>query len=237
MSFQSSLAARSDLSALQHTFQSSGHVRLNDVLGPQDVEALSQAISSETSWSLMCAGVNGNAELSPTEIAQWLPETRKEFENELLMSARRGEGFVYYGHRLTGELAPHGTGGAFGNLYRWLTSPDTRNAIAQLTGCDPVQGAVVQATKFTPGNYLTRHLDDPAGESRQIAFVFGLTPTWHPDWGGLLQFYHQDGTPQMTFAPGYNTLDVFSVRRIHSVTYVTPFAAASRHVVSGWFVS
>jgi Rps23 Pro-64 3,4-dihydroxylase Tpa1-like proline 4-hydroxylase len=65
--------------------------------------------------------------------------------------------------------------------------------------------------------------------------VFSATWGWHPDWGGLLQFYQEDGTPEDAWSPGFNTLSLFDTSYIHSVTYVTPFAQAPRLSLSGWF--
>ncbi len=93
----------------------------------------------------------------------------------------------------------------------------------------------MQVTRYRPGHFLTRHNDVVPAEQRRVAYVLGFTPRWHPDWGGLLQFYRQDGVPQDAWAPGFNDLMLFDVHRVHAVTYVTPFAAEPRQAISGWF--
>ena len=68
-----------------------------------------------------------------------------------------------------------------------------------------------------------------------MAYVLSLTERWHPDWGGLLQFFEDNGTPRDAWVPGWNVLSLFDVRHVHSVTYVAPFAGAPRLSITGWF--
>ncbi len=92
-------------------------------------------------------------------------------------------------------------------------------------------------TRYTAGQYLTRHSDNITEEGRRVAFVFSFSRAWHPDWGGMLQFYEGDGTPRDAWMPEFNTLALFDVRHIHSVSYVAPFAAATRYSLTGWFTT
>jgi Rps23 Pro-64 3,4-dihydroxylase Tpa1-like proline 4-hydroxylase len=62
-----------------------------------------------------------------------------------------------------------------------------------------------------------------------------FSPQWHPDWGGMLQFFQDDGTPRDAWAPQFNSLVLFDVAHVHSVTFVAPFAKTPRFAVTGWF--
>ncbi len=76
-----------------------------------------------------------------------------------------------------------------------------------------------QATDYRPGHYLTRHLDDPKGRAAQVCLRVGLHPALGSDWGGLLQFFlTMTASPTVSYLAGFNTLDLFDVRHIHSVT-------------------
>jgi hypothetical protein len=54
--------------------------------------------------------------------------------------------------------------------------------------------------------------------------------------GGLLQFFGNEAQPTQSHSPGFNTLDRFDARHVHSATLVAPFAQNPRLTVSGWFV-
>ena len=87
----------------------------------------------------------------------------------------------------------------------------------------------------TPGQFLTRHKDDITAEGRRIAYVMGFSKDWHPDWAGLLNFYEDDGSGRDFWIPAFNSLSLFDVRHVHSVSYVTPFAKQQRLSLTGWF--
>jgi Rps23 Pro-64 3,4-dihydroxylase Tpa1-like proline 4-hydroxylase len=120
-------------------------------------------------------------------------------------------------------------------MFEYLNSPAMLGFIEQITGRRDIVRADAQYTRYSAGQYLTRHRDDIEGTTRRLAYVFGFTRRWHPDWGGLLQFYEDDGTPRDAWAPAFNRLSLFDIRHVHSVGYVTPFAGESRLSLTGWF--
>jgi len=123
-----------------------------------------------------------------------------------------------------------------GRFFDALTGPEMLGLVTDVTGVSGIGAVSAQVTRFGPGHYLTRHRDDPKEEQRRLAFVWGFTPQWHPDWGGLLQFYTDSGAPTLSFAPGFNTLDVFEIDHVHAVTFIAPFAGGVRQAVSGWYL-
>jgi Rps23 Pro-64 3,4-dihydroxylase Tpa1-like proline 4-hydroxylase len=51
----------------------------------------------------------------------------------------------------------------------------------------------------------------------------------------LLQFFEDDGTPRDAWAPQFNSMSLFDVRHVHSVTFIAPFALEPRLSLTGWF--
>ena len=80
------------------------------------------------------------------------------------------------------------------------------------------------ATAYGPGDFLTVHDDDVPGKNRVAAYVYGLTPLWRPEWGGILFFHGDDDASVSGLVPRFNTLDLFAVPQRHSVSLVTPSA-------------
>ena len=107
--------------------------------------------------------------------------------------------------------------------------------VKQVSGRNDVVSADAQYTRYSAGQYLTRHRDVVDRPPRRLAYVLGFTRNWHPDWGGLLQFYEDNGTPRDAWAPAFNRLVLFDVRHVHAVTYVAPFAGAARLSLTGWY--
>jgi Rps23 Pro-64 3,4-dihydroxylase Tpa1-like proline 4-hydroxylase len=89
-----------------------------------------------------------------------------------------------------------------------------------------------RATRYRPGDFLTRH-NDQVGK-RHTAYVLGLSPEWRPDWGGLLLLHDLAGGKSDALHPQFNTLTLFRVPRDHSVSLVAPFAPVPRYAFTGW---
>jgi Rps23 Pro-64 3,4-dihydroxylase Tpa1-like proline 4-hydroxylase len=94
-----------------------------------------------------------------------------------------------------------------------------------------------QATAYGPGDFLTGHDDDVAGKNRLAAYVYGLTPNWRVEYGGLLLFHETHDRTVSGLAPRFNSLDLFRVPRRHSVSQVTAAAPHHRYAVTGWLRS
>jgi SM-20-related protein len=224
-----------DIDALRGEFSRERRIRVRNVLEPSIADAVA-AEMAQLPYKVFCATGAGVAVIDPEEMAQWDRARQVELQRTLLQAASRAEGFAYFGYRMTEQWQSGAPDTALGRFYAALQGEDVIAAIRSITGASTFDGVFAQATDYRPGHYLTRHLDDPKGEHRKFAFVWGFTRTWDPDWGGLLQFFDDDGLPTHSYSPGFNTLDLFDVSHVHSVTLIAPYALNPRHAVSGWFV-
>ncbi len=120
-------------------------------------------------------------------------------------------------------------------LIAALNHPDSLATFRAITG-ERARSALVngQATRYLPGHFLTSHDDGIDGEDRVAAYVINLTKGWRADWGGMLQFHNAAGDIPLALKPGFNTIHLFRVPQMHSVSYVAPFAGAPRYAITGW---
>lgn len=224
-----------DIEALRSEFARERRIRIRNVLEP----SLADAVAAEMAhlpYKVFCANGKGVAVIDPQELAGWDRARQAELQRTLAEAASKAEGFAYFGYRMTEAWQAGAPDTALGRFYTALNSEKTLEVVRRITSASTFDNVFAQATQYLPGHYLTRHLDDPAGEHRKFAFVWGFTPKWDPDWGGLLQFYDNAGEPTWSCSPGFNTLDLFDVIHVHAVTFVAPFALGPRLAVSGWFV-
>lgn len=171
------------------------------------------------------------------EMASSSQEQKAQISKALMQNATRGVGYLYCGRVMKENRASTGDTAFLYDVFRYLNSPEMLQFVGDISGRHDLQRADAQYTRFSAGQYLTRHRDDIEGTTRKLAYVFGFTRKWHPDWGGLLQFYEDDGTPRDAWMPAFNRLSLFDIRHVHSVTYVTPFAGEARLSLTGWFYS
>lgn len=128
-------------------------------------------------------------------------------------------------------------GSANVNLFaKFIASDEYISFVRQITGSTEISSTDGQATRYRAGQYLTYH-DDHAIKQRRFAYVLNLTQAWHPDWGGLLQFHDRGNKVVEAWVPQFNCLNLFAVPAGHSVSFVTPFAAAYRYAITGWFLA
>ena len=224
-----------DIEALRTEFARDGRIRIANILEPAIAEAIADEMQN-IPWQLYCATGAGVAIIDPADMVRWDKARQAELQRTLMLAASRAEGFAYFGYRMTEAWKAGAPDTPLGRFHAALKTPAVSDTIRAITGETSFDNVFAQATDYRPGHYLTRHLDDPKGELRKLAFVWGFTRRWAPDWGGLLQFFDDNGQPTRSYSPGFNTLDLFEVRHVHSVTFVAPFALNPRHAVSGWFV-
>ncbi|WP_105255007.1 2OG-Fe(II) oxygenase [Pseudoalteromonas sp. T1lg75] len=208
--------------------QQEGFCRITDVLPTEQAQSLFNELS-KTQYNIALTQDGKPQELSQEQLAAMSSGQRGRLFENIQQHAAKGVGFVYGRHFINEQSAE-----VLKALFSYLNSKPVLNEFAEMSGQKIIR-ASAQATCYDKGYFLTRHNDVVPSEGRVYAYVLGLTPQWHPDWGGLLQFYEQDGTPTRSYSPIFNSLTIFDVHKIHAVTYVAPYASAKRYSLTGWF--
>lgn len=222
-----------DRGEIKAIFDKEGKVKIKNFLNRDDAGKLLLCLHNDITYNLSLVS---NDKYHSYSEAQWrdMDTTEKNAINhEVMTNAAKGIGFVYGRHAVKSDE----TNELLKAFYNWINSKTVLEWARGVSGIKDIKGASVQATRFMPGEFLTRHQDKVDSEGRKLAFVVNLPPNWHPDWGGLLQFYETDGTPTESWSPEFNSLSLFDIKHIHSVTYVAPFALQPRYALSGWFTT
>ncbi|MCG9712902.1 2OG-Fe(II) oxygenase [Shewanella insulae] len=208
--------------------QQEGFCRVNGVLSGEQADLLFNELRN-IQYKIAFTQDGKPQALSQEQLGAMAPAQRQSLFDNIQQHAARGVGFVYGRHFINDQSTR-----TLRTFSEHLNSQKILNTFSDISGQKIIR-ASAQATCYDKGYFLTRHNDVVPSEGRVYAYVLGLTPQWHPDWGGLLQFYRQDGSPTHSYAPIYNSLTIFDVHKIHAVTYVAPYAAAKRYSVTGWF--
>ena len=226
-----------DRAALAAEFKRDGRLRIEDVLDPAVAERIRQYCLTEVPFEYL-SNVDGQNVAIPAEALNEMQEAElMDLQSKIFTAAAGGSGFFYCGYML--ERSQRDTDseelGFLHSVFDFLNSEEMLGFITEVTGHDDLKSADAQYTRYTQGQFLTRHQDDVGTEQRRLAYVLGFSKNWHPDWGGLLQFFEKDGKPRESWVPAFNTMSLFNIGHVHSVTYVTPFAAEPRLSLTGWF--
>lgn len=225
-----------DREKLKQEFAKEGRLRIEDFLAPEFAIRIAEYAPQHIPFKIHCSIDGKNQSISQAEMAAKSNEEKRSMNTKILSAASKGEGFLYCGYKRSDSKESKSKELLFlHELFDFINSDEVLSLIHYITGNDKINKADAHYTRYTPGQFLTRHQDIIAGKNRRFAYVLGFTPSWHPDWGGLLQFYLPDGTPEETWAPKFNTLTLFDTKYIHAVSCVAPFAIAPRISLTGWF--
>lgn len=218
------------LEQYKKAFTSEGIVRIENFLNSDDAVLLSEFVQNQVEFTNAFYINNENKEATDKQISELNPEQRRSLYLSIYQNAAQGIGFLY-GRQKINESSQEQLVG----FINRLNDSSTLSMISEITSQSSISHADGQVTRYRVGDFLTRHVDDIPGETREVAYVLGLSPQWHADWGGLLQQYSADGTPEKSWAPVFNTLTIFDVKKVHSVTSIAPFSPLSRYSITGWF--
>lgn len=231
-----------DTHELANAFKIDKRLMIDNFLQEDIAERILDACKTSVPFSLQYVLDGQYQSKSPAELAKLSQQESNDINNKITAAANQGIGFLYEGYlksrvENTTEVGVNQKLDFLHRVFEYMGSEDVLNKIKAITGNQDITGAEPQYTRYTSGHFLTRHLDVVPGRGRRFAFVLGMTKDWHPDWGGLLQFYEKDGTPRDAWMPQFNVLSIFEVSHIHAVTYVTPYAPVPRLSLTGWFVA
>ena len=230
-----SLSPSIDTHVLKAAFAEHGRVEILDFLGAGQAMQLREHVAARPDWSLvMNAGANVY-EIPRSSFADMAPEQKSELEQRLIEAARSGFQYRYEAIRVPDSADERAAReGLLDRFVEFMSSRPVLDLLSEICGFDVGDFADGQATAYSSGHFLTRHDDNVAGKNRRAAYVFGLSPQWRAEWGGLLMFHGRDGNIEEGFVPAIGALRVFLVPCEHSVSYVTPFAPEQRMAVTGW---
>ncbi len=223
-----------DADALRQAYMRDGRLRIEQVLA-SGAREIFQSFTLSDDWIQLINAPGGVIEMP---YSQWcdpdFADDRDEIEVDMYDRAVDGFQYCYSALRVPLESERDESTDVMVAIARFMESPDVVAFLERVTGTPSPKFGDGQATAYGVGDFLTGHDDNLAGRERTAACVFGFTPQWRPEWGGLLLF-HDHGCPKIDgLAPQFNTLDLFAVPRFHSVTQITPAAPRRRFAITGW---
>lgn len=227
-----------DRSKAAHEFERDGRTQIGDVLTTEAATTLAGIIRTRTPWSIACyAGEEKPQSISNTHWNNLSPENRNAIYHKVGKTVQRGQyGFLYAHYPLLEAFREQrDPGGPHDILLEHINDQPFLNLVRDVTSIFDLVKADAQATLFGPNHFLGKHDDRHVAENRKIAYVLNLCgQDWQPEWGGYLLFYDVNGDVVAGFKPRFNSLTLFRVPQLHSVTFVPPFAPVARYAVTGW---
>lgn len=224
-----------DVAGLAERFKRTGRVQITPFLAEADATALAAHLLARDDWRQVMNAGEKVYESVPAVLATLSDAQRARLEEVMNAAARDGFQYRYQSIRVPDDVTARAAlNEPLAGFACFMSSPSVLDTLAQITCATDINFADAQATIYDKGDFLTGHDDGVAGKNRRAAYVFGLTPKWRAEWGGLLLFHGESGGIAEGYVPAFNTLSLFAVPQTHSVSQVTPWAGAPRLSITGW---
>ncbi len=224
-----------DVDAAARAMRQTGRVHIPQFLTPESADQLHMLLRNRDDWVQVINSEDRLVELSRATRAAMHDEQRLALDTAVYAGARSGFQYRYEAIRVPDEAAERqASADPLATLAGWMSSPEIMDVLRRLTGMHDAVFVDAQATAYSPGDFLTGHDDAFPGKARRAAYVLGLTPVWRAEWGGLLLFHPAGHARADALVPGFNSLNLFRVPQMHSVTEVSRAAAYRRYAITGW---
>jgi len=231
--------SRHDVDRLARAFRVNNRLHIPDFLATDSAAALHDHLVNVVDWSYFLFNNKHLWEVPAAARQEYTAEQDRNVVDLAYAAAQDGYSFLYEAT----PLAARREGGGFTRASHtsllkvfegFLDSEPFLEFARRLTGAADIGWVEATGTCFRPGHFLAPH-DDSAASSRRVAYVFNMTKTWRPEWGGLLEFLDAHGHVAEGYVPRFNSFNLFKVPQAHLVSCVAPFAPVPRVAVSGWF--
>jgi Rps23 Pro-64 3,4-dihydroxylase Tpa1-like proline 4-hydroxylase len=224
-----------DVDRLRASFARERRVQITPFLDEEGAFALYNHLLGREDWRLVLNAGPKVYEIDRLGQAALTGEQRAELDRRVANAAKKGFQYCFENIRVPDEAKARQTSNSLLDQFAaFMSTPPVLDLLRLITGAADIAFADAQATSYSAGNFLTAHDDDVEGKNRRAAYVYGLTQDWQAEWGGLLLFHDAGGDIERGYTPRFNSLNIFSVPQLHSVSYVSRVAPEPRLSVTGW---
>jgi len=225
-----------NLEALAKTYARKKRGQVPNWLLPESADEIFNFLAEKTPWNLVYNKGEEVITVPNEKLAALQGPAMNNLLQEVYMRAGSEYQFMYYNYSIL-ESYMSGKNKDFylHRVLEFLNSEPVLDFVRKLTGIPDITKADAQATLYQQNCFLNRHSDQQSQEGRRCAYVLNLTREWYPFWGGYLQFFDDKSNIEEAYLPLFNTLNVFTVPKWHSVSFVPAFSGGARFSITGWF--
>lgn len=223
-----------DALASQYALKKRGQVK--NLLAPEGAERIYKCLMNETPWGMVYNKGEEVIQLPNEKVTALTPEERMTIRREVYMRAQNEYQYLYFYYPVLDSYKSGKNPEFFlHRVLEFLNSEPMLEFMRKLTGIPEIIKADAQATLYQGDCFLHRHMDQHSNQGWRAAYVLNFTKEWYASWGGFLQFYDDNEDVEEALIPIFNAINVFTVPKFHSVSYIPPFATGNRLSITGWF--
>ncbi|HET9145100.1 MAG TPA: 2OG-Fe(II) oxygenase family protein [Sphingomicrobium sp.] len=224
-----------DLTKLASDYGQTRRMQIRNFLTDRSAHAVLEDLH-ELPWGLAYNDGPTVHQVSPDRVAAMTDREGSQIMAGIQARARTQYQFLYaFFPTLAAYISPTSPRFRIFEFFEFINSEPVLQFIRRLTGLDEIRWADAQATWYRPGHFLKGHTDEDPSTGRVAAYIMNFSKDWERDWGGFLQFFDSNDNIEQAFKPSFNTLNIFTIPQLHSVSMVSTYVQAERLAVTGWF--
>ena len=160
-----SLSTSLDASAIADAFSEHGYVSIPKILPGENAKRLQNALSNFTDWNLVFNNRGKHVDLSSAQVHSMQPLAAQQLQSAIYAQASTEFQYIYNNYPIfdahkEGRNRDH----VLHKFYEWLDSEDFLDFARTVTGFDDISFVDAQATRFSPGHFLSSHDDLSEGK-------------------------------------------------------------------------
>jgi SM-20-related protein len=217
-------------------FRAHRRLHISEFLERHCSEALYHHLKEDVTWSSFLS-INRRRYEAAAEVQRtYRSRQRRQLANLAYSTARQGD-YAYF-HDGSAVISPDCSNGSslLARLAKFLNSGTFKDFIRRVSGIEEVAFVDARALRFCAGHFMTyghEQISADANAKCRLLYYYNLTPSWRPEWGGLLEFRGNKGYIVEAQLPCFNCLDLFPWSQGHWISFVSPFADGENYSVSG----
>ncbi len=174
-----------DPDQLGKAFRREGRLQIKDIWAPGVAEAIHDRLANGTEWNLVYNKGDNVIQVKAEELRRMLERRKRDLTEKISKQALTDFAFCYLSYPVSDTyLEAPDPDNLLHRYLEFINTPETLDFFRRLSGIPEIIRGDAHATCYQGGHFLTVHDDAPNYEPRRMAYVFGFSEDWQPDWGG-----------------------------------------------------
>lgn len=215
-----------------------GFVELREFFAADDVKGFRNMESRLPPWSITFRDNNATITLTGIQRQSMTDRRWRDKQGKAFELTRLEHQFYHLTRPLLDQEAQDGfPDDPFPQLADTLGTSEFAELISEIAGEPSLKLLSADALLLGFNNFRSRMRYSENGPSAHHFVFIELTQEWKPDWGGLLQFYTDEGDVSGGLVPRFNSLVVIRSDKDFGISFIPSFVYAQHYSIMATFAA
>jgi Rps23 Pro-64 3,4-dihydroxylase Tpa1-like proline 4-hydroxylase len=224
-----------DPKEIKKDFSPKGRVHIKNFFGDKIAERIYTCLATKTPWQFTYNDGNDVHYLTPNDLKKMIGRRHSELSTNIYNRAKDQFQFAQQDYPLTVSFEKQTHPDIYlYKVHEFLNSKAFLSFAEKVTGVKKISKAETQAVFFTREQFYCQNDGTNGNDNNKVGFHLGFSKEWRPDWGGYHNFFNEDGNIELGLMPDFNTLTLFKLPQIQSISHIPPYAGTPKFGIHGY---